>query len=94
MKDTTLKARQSNRDRILYEIMKAGEWFTLEQINSLSGYPTASASAGIRDFRKPMYGSNTVEKNYLGNGVYQYRLVKNPNNNIIEEKLGTVNETL
>lgn len=88
MIDTTLAERQSNRDKLLYQLMKYGGWFTLAEINEATGYPSASASAGIRDFRKAKYGHNTVDKNYLGGGVYQYRLVRNPNNNIIEEKLG------
>jgi hypothetical protein len=79
MIDTTLEQRKAHRDKLLYDLMKDGRWYTLDEINKATGYPSASASAGIRSFRHKTKGSNTVEKNYLGKGVYQYRLVLNSN---------------
>ena len=85
--DNNLPERMRRRNISLYQAMKNGEWFTLKQIEQITHYPSATASAGIRDFRKREYGSNTVEKNYLGEGIYQYRLIINPENNILKEKL-------
>ncbi len=63
-------------------LMSDGEWRTLEQISAAVtaegvGCPPASASAQLRHFRKPRFGGHTVEKEYLGDGLYQYRLVLN-----------------
>jgi hypothetical protein len=82
MRDLTLASRMQNRNKLLYNLMKSGMWFTLDEINAGTGYPTASASAGIRDFRKRDYGLNTVEKEYLGGGIYRYRLLLNSNNTL------------
>ena len=86
MLETDLKERMDSRNKAIFKVMKNEKWFTLKEINELTGYPSATASAGIRDFRKSQFGSNIVEKNYLGKGIYQYKLIiKSP---LISQKLG------
>lgn len=59
--------------------MKDGYWRTLGWIADSTGDPEASISAQLRHLRKPRFGGHTVEREHLGNGLYQYRLVINPN---------------
>ena len=86
--DTDLKERQARRQFALFHLMKDGGWFTLEEVHKATGYPSATASAGIRDFRKEKFGSNQVILNYLGHGVYQYKLIINQDNNILMRMYG------
>lgn len=68
---------------IVYSIMKGGKWHTLESIateahKSFQRYiPQVSVSSRIRELRQPHKGSHTVDREYLGNGVFQYRLATN-----------------
>ncbi len=64
----------------IFEFMKSGEWKTLRQISDATGAPEASASAGLRDFRKERFGSHTVHRRYLTNGLYEYSLELNIRN--------------
>jgi len=61
----------------IFEVCKAGNPLTLSQIATLTGAPEASISAQLRTFRKPKGGSHTVNKKYLGNGLYAYTLIVN-----------------
>lgn len=61
----------------IWEAVKGGQWLTLEQIAGLTGDPQASVSAQLRHLRKPRFGGHKVEKKYLGNGLYQYRVIIN-----------------
>lgn len=56
--------------------MKLGGWWTLKKLAEETGDPPASISAQIRNARKERYGSHVVEKRYIDNGLYEYRLVK------------------
>ena len=68
----------------VFECMKDGKWRTLTEISEATGDPHASVSTRLRDFRKPRFGSYEVEKEYIGNGLYKYRLLLNTNS---EEEL-------
>jgi len=61
----------------IFTLMKDGKWRTLEDIGYQTGHPEASVSAQLRHLRKQRFGSHSIEKRYLGNGLYQYRLVVN-----------------
>lgn len=61
----------------IWQVMKGGQWHTLRQIAIATGDPEASISAQLRHLRKPRFGGHTVEKNYVGNGLYTYRLIPN-----------------
>lgn len=58
-------------------LMKDGMWRSLKLIAELTGDPEASVSAQLRHLRKPRFGSNTVERKYVGNGLYEYKLTLN-----------------
>ena len=60
----------------IYVELQSGEWFTLNQLADITGDPQASISAQLRNLRKERFGSHTIEKLHLSNGLYNYRLVK------------------
>ena len=59
--------------------MAAGAWWTLAALSDATGYPEASVSARLRDFRKPKHGAHTVERKREGpgRGTWVYRVVLN-----------------
>ena len=59
----------------IFDLMKDGEWRSLEEISRATGAPPASASAQMRHARKTRFGSHTVNKKYMGDGLYLYQLV-------------------
>lgn len=61
------------------DLMQDGRWRTLQQIADATGDPPASISAQLRHLRKPRFGSHVVEKQYLGGGLFEYRLLLNEN---------------
>lgn len=58
----------------VFALMKDGAWRTLGQIETQTGHPQASISARLRDFRKAKFGGHKVERQYLGDGLFHYRL--------------------
>lgn len=74
------------RDFMLAEGPKRGmgNWYTLRDVNeafkSLEGLgadlpcPDTGPSASMRALRKERYGSYLLDKNYLHDGIYVYRL--------------------
>ena len=63
----------------IWELMQDGGWRTLADIAKATQDPPASISAQLRHLRKKRFGSHEVQKNYLGKGLYEYRLVRNLN---------------
>lgn len=61
----------------VYNFMKDGKWYTIEQVNEYAGGTPSCTSAHIRSLRKSKYGAHTVEREYHGNGLYKYRLIPN-----------------
>lgn len=71
----------------VYEVMKDGGWYTLEDIQGLAATNTRAAgekkwhsqagiSARIRDFRKEKFGGYSVERRRTRHpGLWEYRLV-------------------
>jgi len=49
----------------------------LRQISDETGDPESSVSAQLRHLRKPRFGAHTVEREYIQDGIYKYRLVIN-----------------
>jgi hypothetical protein len=67
--------------RPLKSVLGKGRWLTLVEIDSLLQekgvcIETQSISARLRDLRKVEHGGHNVERRYLANGIYQYRLGK------------------
>lgn len=57
-------------------LMADGKWRTLKQIAKATGDPEASVSAQLRHLRKPRFGWHVIEKRYVGNGLYEYRMAE------------------
>lgn len=57
------------------DLMRDGQWRTLRDIATTVGASEPSASARLRDLRKPAFGSYNVERRKSGvPGVYEYRI--------------------
>ena len=69
----------------IWGVMKSGPWLTLSEIAKATGDPEASISAQLRHLRKPRFGSHTVKKMYLGEGLYMYKLIVNPTSTILDQ---------
>lgn len=56
--------------------MRDGRWRSLRQISEAAGGSEASASARLRDLRKPRFGGYIVERRRtFTEGVWEYRLL-------------------
>jgi len=71
--------RFSVQHKRIFDLMKDGRWRTLPEICEITGDPHASVSAQLRHFRKKRFGSHTVKRSYIENGLYEYKLSVNPN---------------
>lgn len=67
--------RLNNQAQTVFDLMVDGKWRTLSDIAELTGCPEASVSARLRDFRKPKFGSHTVNRRHIERGLYVYQLV-------------------
>lgn len=67
--------RLGSQAKAVFKLMRDEQWRTLRQIADATGYPEASVSARLRDFRKRKFGRNTVERRRVAGGTYEYRLV-------------------
>ena len=63
----------------VFNLMRDAEWRTLDQIAHETGYPEASISARLRDFRKDKFGGHTVTRRYFGFGLFEYQLIVRTN---------------
>jgi hypothetical protein len=63
----------------VWSAMHDGRWYSLQALHEMTGYPTQSISARIRDFRKKRFGAHIVDKKRHGlyRGTWFYRLVPN-----------------
>lgn len=69
------KLRLNAQQERVYSVMADGNWHTLPEIAERIVEPEASISARIRDFRKKKFGGFIVEREYVSNGLFRYRLV-------------------
>ena len=60
----------------IYTLMQDGQWRTLIEIERHTGAPAASISAQLRHLRKRHFGSHTVNRRYIDNGLYEYQVVR------------------
>lgn len=49
-------------------------WHTLHELSEALGEPEASISARFRDLRKPKFGGHIVDRRYLHDGLFAYRM--------------------
>lgn len=57
-------------------LMRDGAWWTIPALAARVGCSQTSASARIRDLRKPKFGGHTIERQYVTRGVWRYRMVR------------------
>ena len=69
------KKRLTNQLEDIKKLMFDGKWRTLAEISQITGHPESSISAQLRHLRKPRFGSYTVEREHLLNGLYKYRVI-------------------
>src|SRR5262245_10021221 len=62
------------RQRV-FSMMSDAHWRTLAGIAEQTGDPEASISARLRDFRKSKFGAHIVERRYVRDGLFEYRLL-------------------
>lgn len=58
----------------VWTVIRDGAWRTLAEISQDSGHPEASVSARLRDFRKDRFGALKIDRRYIANGMWEYRL--------------------
>ena len=72
-----------------FEYMKDNGWQTLNSISKATSQPEASVSAQLRNFRKPKFqpvdAIYDVEKRYAGKGLWEYKLIIVPNENMFKK---------
>lgn len=78
---TTIKesyhSRMNSRMLSVLTLISDGEWRSLKQISEAVAYPSLTGlSACIRSLRKPEYGGHVIEKRFISESLYEYRLVK------------------
>ena len=66
--------RLDNQAEQIYGLMNDGVWRSLNGIAIITGYPEASVSARLRDFRKPKFGGHTVNRKRITGGLWIYQL--------------------
>lgn len=59
----------------VFQAMQSGEWKTLREISEKTGDPEASVSARLRDLRSPKLGGFDVQREYVGKGLWRYRVL-------------------
>lgn len=59
----------------VFTYMSDGQWHTIPEITSKVGNASPqSVSARLRDLRKPKFGGHVVERRYVQEGLFEYRL--------------------
>lgn len=56
------------------EVMRDHDWHTLAELSHKAGGSTASVSARLRDLRKARFGGYQVERRYVSEGLWEYRI--------------------
>ena len=60
----------------VFTAMRDYDWHTLSELARLTGDPTPSVSARIRDLRKEKFGGHVIARRYCDRGLWEYRLVE------------------
>lgn len=61
----------------IWTLVCDGGWWTLDRLAKLTGDPAPSISAQLRHLRKARFGAHKVDKTYVGEGLFQYRVTPN-----------------
>lgn len=57
------------------DLMLDGRWRSIAAIAAHVGGSEAGVSARLRDLRKPRNGAYTVNRRYVGEGMFEYQLI-------------------
>lgn len=68
------KQRLSGQLLDIFNIVKDGNWYSVTDIEELTGYKGTSISAQLRNLRKTRFGGYDIERRHISDGFYQYRL--------------------
>lgn len=68
------EVRLNRQAQAVFDCVKDGAWWSLPQLARATSYPEASISARLRDLRKWRFGAMTVERRYVADGLWEYRL--------------------
>lgn len=74
--ETRDEPRLARQHQLVLDLMIDGRWRTLDRIAEATGEPPASVSARLRDLRKDRFGGWTVDREYLSDGIWQYRVLR------------------
>lgn len=50
-------------------------YLTLQEIADATGFAQTSVSAQLRNLRKERFGSRKIDRKYISNGLYSYKLM-------------------
>lgn len=67
--------RLSTQLEQIRDFMEGKDFLTLQEIADQTGHPHASVSAQLRNLRKEKFGSRTIERKHISNGLYSYKLI-------------------
>jgi hypothetical protein len=65
----------------VWDCMIDGRWRTLRELAYCADGTESSVSARLRDLRKERFGSHVVERQYIQNGLFKYRLIPKKDQN-------------
>ena len=66
--------RLTGQQQRVYDIMSDGKWHTIAEVAKKARGSESGISASIRNLRKDRFGGHHVEREYVGDGLYKYRL--------------------
>lgn len=67
-------ARLGRQLAAVLDMMRDGRWHTLAELSQACEGSEPSVSARIRDIRKAKFGAYAIEREYIANGIWRYRL--------------------
>lgn len=63
----------------VWRAVKDGCWWTPAELERATGDNWSSISAQLRHLRKPRFGQHDVERRHVMGGLFEYRVIPNPN---------------
>lgn len=66
-----------SQSAIIFNLCRDARWRTVAEISEVTGFPENSISAQLRHFRKPRFGSHTVNRRQREGckRLYEYQLI-------------------
>ena len=83
------KERLEKQGVRIFNHMNSNGWESLNAISKATNSPEASVSAQLRAFRRPSFQPDDaiyeVDKRYMSNGLYEYKLIVVPNKTMFKK---------